>query len=104
MKKYTLLLSLLLVSFLTQAQLRGALGQRSTAVGAATELNYAEPKEYEIAEIITTGSKFYDGNSMISLSMNSCSKLHPLNIGVRPMKSWFPLTQTIGASGEARNL
>jgi outer membrane protein insertion porin family len=68
MKKYTLLLSLLFASFVTQAQLRGALGQRSTAVQAATELNYAEPKEYEIAEIITTGSKFYDGNSMISLS------------------------------------
>ena len=68
MKKYTLLLSLLFASFLTQAQLRGALGQRSTPVAGATELNYAEPKEYEIAEIITTGSKFYDGNSMISLS------------------------------------
>jgi outer membrane protein insertion porin family len=68
MKKYTLLLSLLFASFLTQAQLRGALGQRATPVAGATELNYADPKEYEIAEIITTGSKFYDGNSMISLS------------------------------------
>jgi outer membrane protein insertion porin family len=68
MKKYTLLLSLLFASFVTQAQLRGALGQRSTPTASASELNYAEPKEYEIAEIITTGSKFYDGNSMISLS------------------------------------
>jgi outer membrane protein insertion porin family len=67
MKKYTLLFSLTLISFLSQAQLRGALGQRA-AVPSASELNYAEPKEYEIAEITTTGSKYYDGNSMISLS------------------------------------
>jgi outer membrane protein insertion porin family len=68
MKKYTLLLSLLLLSFLSQAQLRGALGQRSATAPSSVELNYAEPKEYEIAEITTTGSKYYDGNSMISLS------------------------------------
>lgn len=68
MKKYTLLFSLLILSYLSQAQLRGALGQRSTASANELELNYAEPKEYEIAEITTTGSKYYDGNSMISLS------------------------------------
>lgn len=71
MKKYTFLFSLLLVSFFSQAQLRGALGTLSTPMAANTgslQLNYAEPKEYEIAEITATGSKFYDGNSMISLS------------------------------------
>jgi outer membrane protein insertion porin family len=68
MKKYTLLLSFLLLSFLSQAQLRGALGQRAVSAPNSVELNYAEPKEYEIAEITTTGSKYYDGNSMISLS------------------------------------
>ncbi len=67
MKKYTLLLSFILISFLSQAQLRGALGQRANTP-SATELNYAEPKEYEIVEITTTGSKYYDGNSMVSLS------------------------------------
>ena len=68
MKKYTLLLSFLLFSFLLQAQLRGALGQRAVTAPSSVELNYAEPKEYEIVEITTTGSKYYDGNSMISLS------------------------------------
>jgi outer membrane protein insertion porin family len=68
MKKYTLLLSFLFLSFLSQAQLRGALGQRAVTAPSSIELNYAEPKEYEIAEITTTGSKYYDGNSMISLS------------------------------------
>jgi outer membrane protein insertion porin family len=68
MKKYTFLFSLLILPFLSQAQLRGALGQRPTASANELELNYAEPKEYEIAEITTTGSKYYDGNSMISLS------------------------------------
>jgi outer membrane protein insertion porin family len=67
MKKYTLLLSLILISYFSQAQLRGALGQRANTP-SATELNYAEPKEYEIAEITAVGSKYYDGNSMISLS------------------------------------
>ena len=68
MKKYTLLLSFLLLSFFSQAQLRGALGQRAATTPSSVELNYAEPKEYEIVEITTTGSKYYDGNSMISLS------------------------------------
>jgi outer membrane protein insertion porin family len=68
MKKYTLLLPFLLLSFISQAQLRGAMGQRSPVAANALELNYAEPKEYEIAEITTTGSRYYDGNSMISLS------------------------------------
>ena len=68
MKKYTLLLSFLLLSFLSQAQLRGALGQRAVTAPSSVELNYAEPKEYEIVEITTTGSKYYDGNSMVSLS------------------------------------
>ncbi|MBC7409826.1 MAG: outer membrane protein assembly factor BamA [Arcicella sp.] len=68
MKKYTLLLSFLLLSFLSQAQLRGALGQRAVTGSSSVELNYAAPKEYEIAEITTTGSKYYDGNSMVSLS------------------------------------
>jgi outer membrane protein insertion porin family len=68
MKKYTLLLPFLLLSFFSQAQLRGAMGQRSPVAANALELNYAEPKEYEIAEITTTGSRYYDGNSMISLS------------------------------------
>ena len=68
MKKYTLLLSLLFISFLSQAQIRGAMGQRAPIVEQRLELNYAEPKEYEIMDITTTGSRFYDGNSMISLS------------------------------------
>ena len=68
MKKYILLFTFLLLSFFSQAQLRGALGQRAVTAPSSVELNYAEPKEYEIAEITTTGSKYYDGNSMISLS------------------------------------
>ena len=70
MKKYTLLFSFLFLflSFLSQAQLRGALGQRAVTPPSSVELNYAEPKEYEIAEITTTGSRYYDGNSMVSLS------------------------------------
>ncbi len=68
MKKYTLIFCLTLFSFVVQAQFRlggtGGFGRSNTAL----DLNYAEPKEYEIAEITITGSKFYDGNSMITLS------------------------------------
>jgi len=68
MKKYTLLLPFLLISFLSQSQLRGALGHRAVTAPSSIQFNYAEPKEYEIEEITTSGSKYYDGNSMISLS------------------------------------
>jgi outer membrane protein insertion porin family len=67
MKKYSFLFCLTLLSFITQAQLRfGGMGRPATP--AQTELNYASPQEYEIADIVVTGSKFYDGNSMITLS------------------------------------
>ena len=67
MKKYSFLFCLTLLSFITQAQLRfGGMGRPATP--AQTELNYASPQEYEIADIVVAGSKFYDGNSMITLS------------------------------------
>ncbi|MBP6386343.1 MAG: outer membrane protein assembly factor BamA [Pseudarcicella sp.] len=67
MKKYILAL-LTIVSFFTvgKSQIRGLSGL--VASSNTLDLNYADPKEYEISEITTEGSKFYDANSMITLS------------------------------------
>ncbi len=68
MKKYIFLLFLSILSFISQAQLRfGGLG-KTQASTTSTDWNYAAPQEYEIADIRVIGSKFYDGNSMITLS------------------------------------
>lgn len=67
MKKHILLLGFLLISVLASAQFRlGGVGR--PRVVEQTELSYADPKEYEIADITVSGSKFYDGNSMITIS------------------------------------
>lgn len=57
------------------AQLRTGLGSRlgssesSTAAAPGTpELSYADPKAYEIMAITTSGTKFYDANSLVSIS------------------------------------
>ncbi len=68
MKKYIFLLFLSILSFISQAQLRfGGLG-KTQASTTSTDWNYAAPQEYEIADIRVIGSKFYDGNSMVTLS------------------------------------
>ncbi len=67
MKKYILLL-LTITSFfsVSQSQIRGLSGTFGS--NKTIDLNYSEPKEYEIIDLSTEGSKFYDANSMISLS------------------------------------
>ncbi|HEV7351429.1 outer membrane protein assembly factor BamA [Telluribacter sp.] len=59
----TLLLSL---SLSTEAQ-RIGLGSGTTS-RPTTELDYANPKEYEIVEVTVSGTQFLDPNSMISIS------------------------------------
>ncbi len=53
------------------------IGQIKIGIGSETpvengpkpiEVNYANPKEYIVAEIIVTGSKFYDGASLLSVT------------------------------------
>ena len=48
--------------------LGGRLFSTTPNSSTTTEFSYATPQEYEIAGITVTGSQFYDGNSMISIS------------------------------------
>lgn len=41
---------------------------RNTSTGNSLQINYSNPKEYEIAEIKVEGSEFLDENALISLS------------------------------------
>ncbi|MGA0557826.1 outer membrane protein assembly factor BamA [Larkinella sp. VNQ87] len=65
---------LLLVSLSAQAQVRpGFGGGRITTSPSAAEpspidINYADPKEYEIAGLTVTGNKYLDPNSLLSLT------------------------------------
>jgi outer membrane protein insertion porin family len=64
-----LLLSTLVVP--ARAQFRVGLGSQSpTAVSApeTQQFNYQDPKEYVIREITTSGTRFYDANSLVSIS------------------------------------
>ncbi len=64
----------ILISFLVFEGNSQVLGRRlfpnATSANAAPTSNfsYADPKEYEIANIVVSGSKFYDGTSMINIS------------------------------------
>jgi outer membrane protein insertion porin family len=64
-------LATLLVSFSlsVQAQRIGlGSGNSNAAPKPTSELDYANPKEYEIAEVTVSGTQFLDPNSMISIS------------------------------------
>jgi outer membrane protein insertion porin family len=71
-KGFRLLQALLLglVLFITQTAQAQVLGGRRFASSsvASSPFSWADPKEYEIAEIEVTGSQFYDGASMINIS------------------------------------
>ncbi|MES2733683.1 MAG: outer membrane protein assembly factor BamA [Bacteroidota bacterium] len=69
MKKiFTLLTCLLLLApVFVRAQVKFG-GTRSSGANDALEFDYASPKEYVIADITVSGSKFLDANSLISLS------------------------------------
>lgn len=54
-RKLPLLAALLLIPALVRAQ-------------TSPDLNYANPKEYEIAEITVSGSKFLDNNALVSIT------------------------------------
>jgi len=67
-KMITLLMcSLLLGPVLVQAQVRFGTN-RSSGASDALDFDYRNPKEYIIADITVSGSKFLDANSLISLS------------------------------------
>jgi outer membrane protein insertion porin family len=64
MKNLLVILSLLLVPALAQAQFK-----LNPSAGSATpSVSYSEPKEYEIAEITVSGARFLDPNALISIS------------------------------------
>ncbi|MEY4954398.1 MAG: hypothetical protein RI981_483 [Bacteroidota bacterium] len=59
-----------LVLFMTQTAQAQVLGNRRFATSnlASSTFSWADPKEYEIADIEVSGSQFYDGASMINIS------------------------------------
>ncbi|WP_247232731.1 outer membrane protein assembly factor BamA [Telluribacter sp. SYSU D00476] len=63
------LVALLLgLSLSTEAQRIGLGSGNANAPRSTSELDYANPKEYEIAEVTVSGTQFLDPNSMISIS------------------------------------
>ncbi|MEY2894408.1 MAG: hypothetical protein RIS42_127, partial [Bacteroidota bacterium] len=59
-----------LVLFISQTAQAQVLGSRRFAASSAPSaaFSWADPKEYEIADIEVSGSQFYDGASMINIS------------------------------------
>ena len=68
--KYIYLICLGLLSTQMFSQVKIGIGSTSTEpVGPKPiEINYASPKEYIIAEVTVTGSKFYDSGSLLSVT------------------------------------
>jgi outer membrane protein insertion porin family len=70
--KTLLFFALGVVSFQVSAQIKIGIGTGAPAVelpaAKAIEVSYASPKEYTLAEIIVTGSKFYDAASLLSVT------------------------------------
>jgi outer membrane protein insertion porin family len=71
----------------TQALFAQRIGLGTTPPRAsrpAIDINYAEPKEYEIAEITVSGTQFLDPNSMISISgLNVGEKMRIPGLGIQ---------------------
>jgi outer membrane protein insertion porin family len=64
-----LLVAILFISNTTWAQLKIGVGSATPEVPKTnSELNYANPKEYVIAELNVTGSKYYDATSLLSVT------------------------------------
>src|SRR5689334_2415559 len=61
--KKLLFLSILFLPFLLHAQV-----EPQKPADPSFEINYGEPKEYEIADITVSGSRFLDPNALISIS------------------------------------
>lgn len=60
---------LVLCSLVTQAQRIGLGATKKTSVEQVSQaIDYADPKEYEIAEVTVSGTQFLDPNSMVSIS------------------------------------
>ncbi len=57
----------ILGSYSVSAQILGRTRSLASAL-PETSFSYADPKEYSIADIQVTGSKYYDGTSMINIS------------------------------------
>lgn len=57
----------ILGSYSASAQILGRTRSLASAL-PETSFSYADPKEYSIADIQVTGSKYYDGTSMINIS------------------------------------
>lgn len=68
MKKIiTFLAFLLSLPILLSAQVKFG-GNRSSGSNSALDFDYGNPKEFVIADITVSGSKFLDANSLISIS------------------------------------
>lgn len=67
MKKYIFLALVLLLPLFLQAQV-GLRRNNNRASGNIVELNYANPQEYEIAEIVVSGVETLNTDALISLS------------------------------------
>ena len=71
----------------TQALFAQRIGLGTTPPRAsrpAIDINYAEPKEYEIAEITVSGTQFLDPNSMVSISgLNVGEKMRIPGLGIQ---------------------
>lgn len=72
-KKYVYLICLGLLSTQIFAQIKIGIGNTAPAEATPTGsqpivINYASPKEYTIAEVMVTGSKFYDSGSLLSVA------------------------------------
>ena len=66
MKKYLVAIIIILVPVLLQAQV--GLRRQGRSSGNIVDLNYANPQEYEIAEITVTGVETLNTDALISLS------------------------------------
>ncbi|MFT4031948.1 MAG: outer membrane protein assembly factor BamA [Siphonobacter sp.] len=62
------LLVLLILPFLSYSQARVGLGGQPAATQSSHDIDYTQPKEYIIKGITTSGTKFYDATSLISIS------------------------------------
>jgi outer membrane protein insertion porin family len=58
----------LLMYWSAEGQVRIGYGGGRSSSGRGLELNYNEPKEFEIADLTVSGAKFYDAPSMLSVA------------------------------------
>lgn len=65
MKKLLFFFVALLIAEISYSQIRSG---RNRPIGTSPEIDYASPREFEIADITVTGADFLDKNALISIS------------------------------------